>query len=95
MDGYSHDYLLRIFQQSSGFFKSVLYNESNLTILQRIVNATSLSIQNVMDQMQSSCDEILVRCRLEGKITPCHTLFKPVISQYGLCCSFNRNNTQK
>lgn len=84
-----------MFLQSVGFFTAIPYNESELMTLQYILSATPYSIQNVMDLVQSQCDEILVRCRLEGKITPCSSLFKPNSSQYGLCCTFNRNNTQK
>lgn len=83
-----------MFQQSVGFFTTATYNETELNIMQNIVNKTSYSVQQVIELMQCPCDELLLRCRFEGEVVPCQNIFKPVVSQYGLCCTFNKNNTQ-
>lgn len=91
---HSHDDLRRMFQQSIGFFATTSYNESDLNILEDILNKTSYSIQDVMNQMQTSCDDMLLKCRFEGNNLNCSEIFQPITSQYGLCCIFNKNNTQ-
>lgn len=94
LSAYSHDDLRRMFEQSIGFFAITPYNESSLSILENIVNKTSYSVRDVMDQMQTTCDDMLLKCRFEGNNLNCSEIFKPISSQYGLCCIFNKNNTQ-
>lgn len=84
-----------MFQQSVGFFSSTTYKLNDLKVLQNIVDTNQFSIRNVMDMVQSTCNDMLVRCRFEGKFINCSTLFKPVTSQYGLCCTFNKNRLHK
>lgn len=83
-----------MFRQSIGFFATVPYNQTELNILENIVNKSSYSVRDVMDQMQTTCDEMLLKCRFEGKNINCSDIFRPITSQYGLCCIFNKNNTQ-
>lgn len=94
MNAYSHDNLRSMFQQSIGFFATTSYNQSELNILENIVNKTSYSIQDVMEQMQMTCDDMLLKCRFEGRNINCSDIFKSTTSQYGLCCIFNKNNSQ-
>lgn len=83
-----------MFKQSIGFFAVTSYNRSELKILENIVNSTSLQIREVMDDMQTTCDNMMLKCRFEGNNLNCSDIFKPMVSQYGLCCIFNKNNTQ-
>lgn len=83
-----------MFQQSVGFFATTSYNQTDLDILENILNKTSYSIEDAMAEIQTTCDEMLRQCRFEGINMNCTNIFKPVTSQYGLCCIFNENNTQ-
>lgn len=91
----SRENMSRIFEQSSGFFSTTAYNVNELKILQNIVDTNRYSIRNIMDMVQGSCDDMFVRCRFEGKLINCSILFRPVTSQYGLCCTFNKNRLYK
>lgn len=91
----SRDDLFRIFQQSSGLFTTIEYDVGDLEILQKIIDMNRYSIENVMNLIQTSCDELFVKCQFEGEFVNCSDLFKPVTSQYGLCCAFNKNGQYK
>lgn len=93
---HSRENISRMFQQSTGFFTNTpRYDANELKILQNIVDANRYSIQNVMDMVQYSCDEMFVRCHFEGKPINCSVLFTPTISQYGHCCTFNQKGYYK
>lgn len=91
----SREYIGQLFYQSSGFYSITTYNVSELNILQNIVDLNRYSIEDVMNMVQTSCDYLFVRCHSEGMFINCSTLFTPVTSQYGLCCTFNDDNTFK
>lgn len=92
---HSRDDLLRIFSQSSGFFTETEYDIGDLEVLQKMIDMNRYSIENVMNMIQMSCDELFVKCQFEGKFVECSNLFQPVTSQYGLCCAFNTNGQNK
>lgn len=87
--------VVRMFQQSAGFFTTTPYDVNDLKTMEKLVEMNRYSVRNVMDMVQSSCDETFVRCRFEGRFVNCSDLFKPVTSQHGLCCTFNKNNLYK
>lgn len=87
--------LIRIFQQSAGFFTFGAYNVDELEVLQNIIDANRYSIGNIMKLIQSSCEQMFVHCQYEGQRVNCSTLFTPLTSQYGMCCTFNKNHQFK
>ncbi|XP_055316922.1 sodium channel protein Nach-like [Sitodiplosis mosellana] len=89
---HSRENISRMFEQSSGFFTTIAYDVNELKVLQNIVDTNRYLIQNVMDMVQTSCDDVFVRCRFEGKPINCSDLFQPSTSQYGLCCIFNKRS---
>ncbi|XP_031636281.1 sodium channel protein Nach-like [Contarinia nasturtii] len=86
---YSAESLKRMFKQSSGFFETMTYNVSELTIVQNLIDMNQYTVRRVMDTIQNTCNDIFVRCRFEGFAFNCSNLFKAVTSQYGNCCTFN------
>lgn len=94
-DGLTREIVMRMLHQSSGFFTETVYNANELEDLQNIIEMNRYSIRNVMDMVQNSCDDTFIKCRFEGQMTNCSDLFTAVTSQYGLCCTFNKNNLFK
>ncbi|XP_059611780.1 sodium channel protein Nach-like [Phlebotomus argentipes] len=64
-------------------------NPDHLATLQDILNANNVSIATTMRLVQQSCSSLLVRCRWEGKIVNCSSIFSPLPTFRGFCCSFN------
>lgn len=85
----------RMFYQASGFFRRIRYNKTELEILQSIIELNRYSIGEAMHFIQQSCDELFVRCRYEDETVQCSELFKPKLSHYGTCCTFNGNHEHK
>lgn len=77
----------------SDYIKEV--NPEDLATLQDILDANNVSVSTTMRLIQQPCSDLLVRCRWEGKIVNCSTLFSSVPTFRGFCCSFNVQATNK
>lgn len=52
----------------------------------------SLNNENVdylLERLSPKCGDILVRCKWKGSLVRCDSLFQPINSSEGHCCSFN------
>ncbi|XP_066589222.1 sodium channel protein Nach-like [Prorops nasuta] len=61
----------------------------NLTVLQDVFDYNNLSITDVIYSTTQNCSDLIHKCKWNGKIVQCTSLFDPSFSRDGLCCSFN------
>uniref|UniRef100_A0A1B0CQE6 Putative sodium channel protein nach n=1 Tax=Lutzomyia longipalpis TaxID=7200 RepID=A0A1B0CQE6_LUTLO len=64
-------------------------NSDDLDNLQEILDANNISVSTMMRLQQQTCSSLLVRCRWEGKIVNCSSIFSHLPTYRGVCCSFN------
>lgn len=60
-----------------------------LELLQSVLNDNRYTVENTMTSLAHPCDEFIFRCRFEGVMRDCRTLFRRVNTFRGYCCSFN------
>lgn len=58
-------------------------------LLHSILQANQMSITNLSSVLRPKCNEMLINCRWKGTEVRCDTLFQPVSTIEGECCSFN------
>lgn len=58
-------------------------------LLHSIFQTNNLTVLNVMDRIAPRCDDMLKSCQWKGSIIRCDTLYQPVRTIEGICCSFN------
>lgn len=61
----------------------------NYNQLHSILQTNNLSVTELTSSLVPSCAELLERCMWKGTQTRCDTLFQPVNTTEGICCSFN------
>lgn len=81
--------------QAAGFINKVPYNQTRLNVLDEIFAANRLQPKEVMSALVQPCDEYLIKCRWEGAMVPCKTIFDSTFTYYGSCCTFNFRNKIK
>lgn len=59
------------------------------TELHNILQTNNISVTGLVSKLVPTCAEILERCMWKGTQTRCDTLFQPVNTTEGICCSFN------
>ncbi|XP_028040770.1 sodium channel protein Nach-like [Bombyx mandarina] len=73
-------------------FYTILKN-ANITLLahlQSLLDDNRYDAPEVMGALPQKCDNFLKLCYLERRKYPkCNKLFRPIITAYGICCSFN------
>lgn len=84
--------MLTAIYQTPGFVDNIVYNETDLLILQNVLSNNRYTVREVMDFLQQPCNELFVKCRWEGEYYPCGDLFKPSLAHHGSCCTFNKDN---
>ncbi|KAJ8925626.1 hypothetical protein NQ315_009470, partial [Exocentrus adspersus] len=66
------------------------YNLTELTILQSVLEQNNYyDTTLVMEEISSSCSDMLLHCIWNGRNIPCLESFSKSFSQDGVCCSFN------
>lgn len=63
--------------------------QSDLDEMDIVLEEHKITMKDVYNFTSLDCDEILQRCKWEGKIQPCNELFKKEIGVMSYCCSFN------
>lgn len=63
--------------------------------LQQILTANRLSLSDLFNSISPNCTDLLIMCRLNGKIKPCETMVHPILTPYGVCCAFNYEDPQE
>lgn len=86
---------LSYINQTGGFIDQIQYNTNDLKILDDIFAFNKLTPTQVMSALIQPCDELLARCRWRDEIIPCNTIIETTFSEYGICCTFNKNNKIK
>ena len=47
------------------------------------------NVDYLLERLSPKCSDILVRCKWKGSLVRCDSLFQPINSSEGHCCSFN------
>lgn len=62
-------------------------SKGNLLILESLLVSQNMTLSEAILTYMPMCTEIMVRCRLQHKITPCDQLFfKQIVTWAGACC---------
>lgn len=88
----SREILLQAIYQTPGFVDNIIYNKTDLKILQNVLTFNRYGVSETMALLQQPCGELFVKCSWEHNILPCNELFKPSLAYHGNCCTFNKNN---
>ncbi|XP_016838599.1 sodium channel protein Nach-like isoform X2 [Nasonia vitripennis] len=82
------------FEQGLRYLREIVYPSNQysdeLEKLQRILNANRMSLPQLLEQISPNCTDLLVTCMYEGRNESCDELFVPILTTYGICCSFNK-----
>lgn len=57
--------------------------------LHQIFEENNLDVMKVMTQISPKCTDMLERCMWKGTQERCDSLFQPINTTQGICCSFN------
>lgn len=49
----------------------------------------NLSVEDILQQLAPSCDDMLLKCKWKGEEKRCKTIFEQVKTPLGYCCAFN------
>lgn len=81
---------MRRIKYTAGFTNAISqFNESELPLLQDILEENRFNVELTMKKLMYPCTKLLFRCRWQGKITDCKELFAVSETYQGYCCSFN------
>ena len=65
------------------------FSEADYSFVESILFDGRYDTVTAMIKMMYPCNEMLFRCRWEGKIVPCLSLFQISATYQGYCCGFN------
>lgn len=81
------------FENSIRYLHETIYPKNHfpdeLDQLQQILSANQLSLLELLENVSPNCSDFLLMCQLEGQTVPCSRLIEPVVTPYGICCTFN------
>lgn len=55
----------------------------------QILDLNNENVNYLLERLAPKCSDILERCMWKGSLQRCDSLFQPINSSEGLCCSFN------
>lgn len=65
------------------------FSDSDFSYVQDILAANRYDTVTAMKKIMYPCNKMLYRCRWEGQIVPCASLFQISETYHGYCCGFN------
>lgn len=87
--------LAQMFQHLTIFMGYTHESTGNFNLIDSVLHMNNLTVFGVLQDLAPGCSETLDRCMWKGTQTRCDTLFQPVNSTLGVCCSFNYYATSK
>ncbi|KAM3962456.1 sodium channel protein Nach [Aphomia sociella] len=83
--------LEQVLPQLLGFYGPLkLWDMPGLEQLQSIIKLNRYTVPEVINSLPQRCSHFLKFCILQKKIYPqCRGLFKPILTMFGHCCTFN------
>ncbi|XP_055691230.1 sodium channel protein Nach-like [Lutzomyia longipalpis] len=81
--------LSELFRQLTIFMGYTHEATDDFEILDKTLEMNNLTVFGLLQDLSPSCPESLDRCMWKGTQTRCDTLFQPINSTLGICCSFN------
>ncbi|XP_047103525.1 sodium channel protein Nach-like [Schistocerca piceifrons] len=60
-----------------------------LARLAAAISANNLTVADFMQKVAPQCDQVVIKCQFKGLQRHCQKLFKTVLTECGVCCSFN------
>lgn len=70
-------------------------NQTEYEVLHNILQTNNLRLVNLTRILPPTCNEMIQGCQWKGERIRCDTLFQPIITSTGGCCSFNSYATAK
>lgn len=61
----------------------------DLELLQSVLMDNRYTVENTMTFLAQPCEEFIAKCRFEGVMRDCRSLFRRVQTFRGYCCGFN------
>lgn len=83
------DQLSRMFSYVSHFQGVGNATTDEYSQLHSILLDNNLTVSHLTNRLSPNCGELLERCMWKGTQARCDTLFQPINTTEGLCCSFN------
>ncbi|GAB0086898.1 sodium channel protein Nach [Sergentomyia squamirostris] len=67
----------------------------DFTIIDQVLKMNNATVFQILQDLAPKCSDMLDRCMWKGTQTRCDTLFQPINTTLGICCSFNYYATGK
>lgn len=83
------------FTAATGFIDIIKYNNTELLLMQDILNFNNYTVERAIEYIQPSCSDLMVHCRWEYKMIPCTDLFHSSQSYHGSACTFNKSSSAR
>lgn len=63
--------------------------QKDMETLQSVLADNRFTVENTMSSLAQPCDEMVSKCRFEGVLKDCRSIFRSIKTFRGHCCSFN------
>lgn len=60
-----------------------------MAMMQKVLADNRYDVENTMTFLAQPCDEFIRKCRFEGVMRDCRSMFRRVNTFRGYCCAFN------
>lgn len=85
------DQIRDFLDDTAGFTLKLAYKvtDEDMELLQNVLLDNRYNVENTMTYLAQPCDSFIVKCRFEGVMRDCKSLFRRVNTFRGYCCAFN------
>ncbi|KAJ8943851.1 hypothetical protein NQ314_009621 [Rhamnusium bicolor] len=63
--------------------------QENYTRLHQILTDNNISVDTALQNLSPNCEDAFQRCKWKGEEKRCESIFEPIKSSEGFCCTFN------
>lgn len=64
-------------------------NQTEYELLHNILQTNKFGMLNLTNILKPKCTDLIQGCRWKGYVVRCDTIFQPINTVDGICCSFN------
>ncbi|XP_059608254.1 sodium channel protein Nach-like [Phlebotomus argentipes] len=94
-DNVSAEALADMFHQLTIFMGYTHESSDDFSLIDETLEMNNVTVFQLLQELAPTCPETMDRCMWKGTQTRCDTLFQPINSTLGLCCSFNYYAAEK